>query len=83
MRRHFLGRMPERLAAECADDENDLAEDAAADLEGLTMEDEHEKDEAEMLAGDRPGGKGPGGALGTGEKKKKKKKKKLKKPEGV
>ncbi|CAG5130170.1 unnamed protein product [Candidula unifasciata] len=81
VRRHFLTRMPAPMAAECAEDAEDLPGDAAADaMENLNMEDEEDAaEEEEMLAGDRGESKTSKLAQGgdkTGKKKKKKKKKK-------
>uniref|UniRef100_A0A0B7BL11 Uncharacterized protein n=1 Tax=Arion vulgaris TaxID=1028688 RepID=A0A0B7BL11_9EUPU len=80
VRRHFLSRMPAPLAAECAEDVDDLPGDSAADaLENLNMEDEEDAaEEEEMLAGDRGGSKSaksvPGGSAGKKKQRKKKKK---------
>ncbi|BFZ10086.1 hypothetical protein BsWGS_13125 [Bradybaena similaris] len=81
VRRHFLSRMPAPMAAECAEDAEDLPGDAAADaMENLNMEDDEDAaEEEEMLAGDRGGNKASKSGAGgdkTGKKKKKKKKKK-------
>ncbi|XP_012944023.1 periodic tryptophan protein 1 homolog [Aplysia californica] len=79
VRRHFLDRMPSKLAAECEGDDEDLLEDAAAAaMENLNMDDEDAAEEEEMLAGDRPVAKasGEGNQALKAKKKKKKKKKK-------
>lgn len=76
--------MPAPLAAECADDYEDLTEETATDaLANLNMEDEEDAiEEEEMIAGDR-GKKNLHVASvddGEGKKKKKKRKKKKKNP---
>lgn len=85
VRRHFMDRMPQKYAAECEGDEDDLPDV----LENLNMNDDDDEqdlaDEAEMLAGDVSGNQnleedGAEGMDTTTSKKKKKKKKKMKKP---
>ena len=78
-----MDRMPQKYAAECEGDEDDLPDV----LENLNMNDDEDEqdlaDEAEMLGGDIGSNQTPENAEGmdsTAAKKKKKKKKKVKKP---
>ncbi|RUS83944.1 hypothetical protein EGW08_008299 [Elysia chlorotica] len=82
LRSHFLQRMPDALARECDDDQQDLGPEGEETLGALASlrvvgDDQDEAEQDEMLAGDRPGPTaGTRGDHAKSSKKKKKKKKK-------